>query len=581
MKRLYISAIALLAAMSSAAQGLTKEIVIEKENVPREREATRLAIAPAISLPPVKTKALKISDGGVTTEVPAWLTTLEPAQGDAITGQSPYRGYVSAGYFPNPIAGVSAGYRLMATKATALDLYGQFTFNRYKRDSPAGADVAIRRSALTIGALLRQKIGQSSMLNADIDWNLYNYNITTLTANGHNQHANNCNISLGWQSKAGVLDYHVTAGYGYFGFGNADTPLFSYVRGTTDLKPLKENAFNVTLGASTAASEVSTVGIDADASFVSYNTTGSLFISADPVTLPVLTVGDGFTRGAIGVNPYYSYAGDNVDARVGIKADFFIHSGKVVHVTPDVRLSWRPAAILGIWAEATGGDEMNSLSSLFNDIPYMSAAIAPGHNSMIAYDIKGGFTIGPCRGFTGRVYGGYASARDWMMPTGATYGNEGTLYHDVEAVNLKGWHFGVSAAYDYKGLAGIEAAFEMAPSDYDKGYYMWRDRAKRLVSARLYGSPIKGLDLSLAYRLRADRSSYGTPAPSAGQTTATALLRDDLGNVSSLDLNASYAITRQLSVFCNINNLLNGDWQECYGVTTAPINGLIGVGYKF
>lgn len=567
--------------MSSMAQGLTKEIVIEKDNVPREREATRRDIAPAISLPPVKSKLLKTSENASATEVPSWLTTLEPAQSETTIGRSPYRGYINAGYFPNPIAGVSAGYRVLSSAATALDIYGQYTFNRYKRESPADVDVAVRRSALTIGAMLSQKVGQSSLLDADIDWNLYNFNTPTLTYDGYNQHINNVNLNLGWHSKAGIFDYHAAIAYGYFGFGNTMDAMYSYIRNANDNAPLHENSFTVTLGAATAATEVSTVGIDAYATFLSYNTTGSLFISADPVTLPVLTVGDGFTRGSIGVSPYYSYSGHNVDARIGLNADFFIHSGKVVNISPDVRLSWRPVSILGIWTEATGGEDMNSLRSLFNETPYMSASIAPGRNSAIAYDIKGGFTVGPCRGFTGQIFGGYASAKHWMMPTGAMYGTAGILYHDFEAIDMKGWHFGISAAYDYKGIVGIEAAFEMAPSSYDKGYYVWRDRAKRMMSARLYGSPIKGLDISLRYRLRADRSSYGSPAFNPAMPADSDPMCNDLGDVNALDLNASYAITRQLSVFCNINNLLNQDWQEYYGVTTAPVNGLIGVGFKF
>lgn len=586
MKAIYLSAILLSAASASMAQTLSKEIVIEKDIAPKQNDAKRREISPSISLPAVKNRPLTVSEGASSTEVPSWVTTLEPAQADNAIGNSPYRGYVSAGYFPHPIAGLSAGYRAISTDATALDIFGQFTFNRYKRDNSIGNSVAVRRSALTLGTLLRQRVGSVSMLGLDLDWTLHNFNNPTLIDNGANQRANNVNLSLDWDSRVGIFDYKARVGYGYFGFANTQEARYSYVRNSDNLKALNENRLNILLGASTAGSEVSTVGIDAEAQFAIYNSDALMFVSSDPATAPALTPGDGFTRGFIGVNPYYSYNGGKVDARIGLKASFSIHSGKVVHISPDINISWRPATILGIWAKATGGEQLNSLTTLFNDMPYLSAVMAPAHNSDIAYDISGGFNIGPCRGFTGKLYGGYASAKDWMMPVGAAHGANGDLYHRFERVDMKGWHFGVSAAYDYKGIVGAEVAFEMAPSSYDQGYYPWRDRAKRVLSASINCRPIRPLRVEIGYRLRSGRASYEL-VPAAVLASMSAYypeavpVRHSLGNVSDLSVDAAYDITRRLSVFCNINNILGGDWQEYYGITTAPINGLIGVGYKF
>lgn len=586
MKAIYLSAILLSAASVSVAQTLSKEIVIEKDMAPRQNDAKRREISPAISLPAVKNRPLTVSEGASSTEVPSWVTTLEPAQADNAIGNSPYRGYVSAGYFPHPIAGLSAGYRAISTDATALDIFGQFTFNRYKRDNSIGNSVAVRRSALTLGTLLRQRVGSVSMLGLDLDWTLHNFNNPTLTGNGANQRANNVNLSLDWDSRAGIFDYKARVGYGYFGFANTQEARYSYVRNSDNLKAIDENRLNILLGASTAGSEVSTVGIDAEAQFAIYNSDALMFISSDPATAPALTPGDGFTRGLIGVTPYYSYNGGNVDARIGLKASFSIHSGKVVHISPDINISWRPATILGIWAKATGGEQLNSLATLFNEMPYLSAVMAPARNSDIAYDISGGFNIGPCRGFTGKIYGGYASAKNWMMPIGAAHGANGNLYHRFERVDMKGWHFGVSAAYDYKGIVGAEVAFEMAPSSYNQGYYPWRDRAKRVLSASIHCRPIRPLRVEVGYRLRSGRSSYelvpaSTLASMSATENGTIPVRHSLGNVNDLSVEAAYDITRRLSVFCDIDNILGGDWQEYYGITTAPVNGLIGIGYKF
>lgn len=577
------SAIFVAIGISLSAQDLSKEIVIEKDIIPQERQASRHNIAPSMSLSPISVKPLSLSEGAAGVQVPGFLSPLEPAQGSSSIGNSPYRGYAGIGCFPHPNFGASAGYRVLASATSTLDIYGQYNFNRYERENIWGTDVVNRKSALTLGALFSHRIDDQSSLQAAIDYSLYNFNVP-LATDGYNQRANRLGIGLDWASQAGNLSYNIGLRYGYFGFAHIDPALTAFPSEiTTDMEANNENGFSITGGVSIPAGEDSKAGIDLDASFLSYN--GDVRWERDFIaggigdTYLYPTVTDGLTRGAISLTPYYSCRTDVFDARIGADVSFAVNSGGTLHIAPDVNLSWKPASSFGVWAKVTGGRELNSMRTLFDDCWYMNPLMAH-RNSDIKYDMSIGMNVGPVKGFTGRLYGGYAATDGWLMPSliPLTDGQTGIVY---SATDLKGWRLGASLAYDYRGIAALEVSYEMAPSKYDKGYHAWRDRAKRVLSATLAVCPISPLKVTVNYTLRQDRATYLLTPYSVGILTAYNSHRTDLGDVDMLNLGASYAVTKQLSIFGEINNLLGNDWQECYGVTAAPINGLIGVGYKF
>lgn len=146
---IFSTVIALSIGASLSAQDLSKEIVIEKDIVPQERQASRHNVTPTMSLSPISVKPLSLSEGAAGVQVPGFLTTLEPAQGECLIGKSPYRGYANIGYFPLLNFGASAGYRIIASEATTLDVWDQYNFNSYDFDTRCADDINNRKSALT------------------------------------------------------------------------------------------------------------------------------------------------------------------------------------------------------------------------------------------------------------------------------------------------------------------------------------------------------------------------------------------------------------------------------------------------
>lgn len=117
----YIGApLMLFVCMDAVAQDLTKEITVEKDIVPIEREASRIDRLPQLRLPAVAMKRLSWSDRAVAAPVTASISTLAPAAYLSDMPRPEYRGYVYAGYFPALQADISAGYRFLSIMTILL-----------------------------------------------------------------------------------------------------------------------------------------------------------------------------------------------------------------------------------------------------------------------------------------------------------------------------------------------------------------------------------------------------------------------------------------------------------------------------
>ena len=101
-----------------------------------------------------------------------------------------------------------------------------------------------------------------------------------------------------------------------------------------------------------------------------------------------------------------------------------------------------------------------------------------------------------------------------------------------------------------------------------------------MLGAGVSVSPLTALDITLDYRLRSGRAVYiaGDPlvGPFEGGYTAV-----KLGNVSSLDLGATYRFNDRFNVWARGENLLGSRWQENFLLPCKGVTGLVGIGYKF
>ncbi len=537
-----ISIASVVNAQTASQEELSKEITIEKEIIPEQRVATRLNVAPKVVLPAVKAKRLTYSDRSVATSVPVSIATLEPASyGDKLSS-SYNRGYVDLGYFPMFNMGVSAGYRFFENENTRLNGWLQYDGAVYDGDNSVGDEITMRHHDITLGVNLKHKVNNLSTVNLGIDYTFGRFNVPIDAVDDYNQNINRVNIGTSWQSTVRGIDYSVGLRYGHFGYNNS-----GWGMGSLLMEPARENRFLVDAGAMMPIGMSSHTGVDLSISHLDYSSYNTTLFS---------------------ITPFYDYVFGDFTTHIGAKIDISSHSGKSLHIAPDVALGWRNAeSLLSGYIKFSGGEHQNTLGALYDFTRYAHPS-GIYENSNIPFAVDAGITIGTWKGFSLEILGGYAVANDWLMPVDMMQGCCG-----FSQVNLKGWHFGVVATYEYRDLAKLKVGYETAPQKFNRGYYLWRDRARHVVDASLTVTPVKALDITLGYELRADRKIMN---PANVESHAW-----NLGDVDNLSLGGLYRFTPQFSLFARLENMLNSKHMIIGDIPAQGFTGLVGFGYKF
>lgn len=579
-KRIITLALGLSFIAGMSAQGLHKEITVEQEIVPQKRDASRISVLPTISLPAIQPAKLNFSDRVITARVPGAITTLEPVSyGDQLY-MSPYKGYVAGGIFPLFNADLSAGYRLVDSDKTRLSAWGQYNGDVYKETieysingSPLQSKKLYNRDhTASLGLDLHQAIGENSFLDGGLDYT-YGYHNSQSTW-GHAmvpQSTNRINFGLSFNSKSQGLLYAVGANYQHFGFGD---PSDYDLMGEFKYTPVKQNKIGASFDGLVPMGEESFIGLDADADFLM---TSEHNIPLYPYMVDYLTEGSK-TTGLVSLKPHYLYNSAHFTARIGAEVNLSIKDGKAFHISPDVLLAWTPTQIVGVEVKAQGGSQLNSLASLYDVTPYINGSFFYSQ-SHVPYTLDGKLAIGPFMGATLEFFGGYAKAKDWLMPVYMLdYGIEAGVF---DAVDMSGWHFGAALGYEYRKIASARISFETAPNDdYDKGYYLWRDRAKSVINAELNVRPIKPLLVTLNWEFRSGRHEYCFDEVNGNMNMYAAEL-EPMGNMSILNLGAGYEYSDRLTFFVRGENLLNRKYLHVGERLAQGITGLIGASFKF
>ncbi len=577
-----IPALLLVLPCSLQAQDLHKEITVEQEIVPTKRDASRIMVHPPVTLPPLKASGLTFSDRTVTTAVPRSITVLDPvAWGDRLYS-SPYRGYVDlAAGMPLFDAAVSAGYRILDDDRTRLSLWGQYDGAVYNRGRDLdGGRMKWQDHTASVGLDLHRAVGNRSFVDAGVDYTYATHKLAGRYSSYTNP-AGRLNAAVNFRSSAAGLDYSVALKYRRFAFGKAKnlSVLDSYVPVTdkTELPNVSENLFGAVLTGAVSTGDNSCAGLDVDASLLR---TSSHYGFVPPIGMSDYELISAKTMGLMTLTPYWMTRSDKVTFRVGADVDVAVKSGNAVRFSPDVTFAWSPTQVFGLELKAHGGSRFNTLSGLYDITPYLTGVAAYTELSRIPYAFDGKLTMGPFLGSFIELFGGYAKADGWLMgAAGSFYPGGGVLY----GVDLKGWHFGVAAGYDNGKRFAIRASWETAPSEYNKAYYEWRDRAKHVVKANLKLRPVDRLLIEAVYEFRGGRCEYAFN-PEAVNVLGLPYhepVRQSLRAVSDLSVGVGYEVSDRLTLFARGENLMNRSWLY---LGDRPVQGthvLIGAGFKF
>lgn len=573
-----IAAMALAAALSASAEDLKTEITVDRTIVPVEREATRIgSLTPRLLSSPVNMRQLSLADYTDPAAITRSISTLDPATYADTFALSPYRGYASIGYFPVFNLGASAGYKFVDNSRTRFGAWLQYDGCSYDPDTDAEAEGRYSSNAVSVGAALDQRVGAASSFGARLAYTYSAIGLPDAFVNDR-QNANIIDGDLSWWSRTGLIGYHAKASFSHFSYGKDYR--FGAETNAPTAKAAGENRFNINGGISYFGSSAAPRGgIEIAADFISRSNGVEQIAVADgpgsfmPRFAPIA---DG-TLGVISLTPYYAFNSGRVHGRIGAKIDVSAGGeGKKFHVAPAVMLDWNAASQFAIYARVNGGEHLNSLRSLYDYCPFVGG-LWQYQRSHIPVTADLGMNIGPFSGFSARLFGGYAVANDWLMPQFAdlssSTGNAHFRAVNYGAYDLKGWHGGIGLSYEWRSVVKADVSAETASNGSDKAYYLWRDRAKYVIKASVEVRPVKALRLGAGYELRTDRHNYYYDGAFS--------YAYDLGAVSDLRFEASYAINDALTVFARGENLLN---KRCDLVTTIQnqgVRGLVGAAYKF
>lgn len=587
----YLTAIILAGAALTASAQVNKEITVERDVVLTVREASPQTFNPTFTLPPVERSSLNYSGRVTTARIPALYSALGPvAVADSIAA-SPWRGYASAGYFPAINIGASAGYRIIDGASTTLDAWLQYDGSRYNASYPStlSATDKVRHGIIShdvaLGLRLVSHLSRGKLLNLAGTFDYGRFNAEPFLATGKDrQSATRADVSALFMGPGRELGYSIGLDYSLFKFGKgydeSDLP-------STPLHPVTENRFGLTGTIFAMSSDISKFQLDISASALRRSEGAKRVLAYDAdsfCSFPgYLTTADSHLSGLIDFNPTYRLASDKFSLRLGLRLALSFSDGALFNVTPDVKATWTPVQAFAVYARATGGVHQNTMGSLYEIDRFACPVLAYG-NSRVPLDAGLGFRVGPFRGASLTLEADWAKAKKWLMPYGETYG---LVYFG--ATDVKGWMMKAAIDYSWRRLAKLSLSASLYPQDRNGDpadiYYTNLDHARYTLGAELTVNPLKKLEVTAGYQLRARRRMSamitGTAIVGGERHQVSEFKSRDMDNISDLHIGGVWSFTPTLSVFLRAENILCRKTASYDLIPGQSIHGLAGVAYKF
>lgn len=576
-RNIALTAILALTAIGGTAQSLNTEVEIRYNETPQLRDFNKIALTPAISVPKASTILPPYSYTDVRVGVPGSITTLEAASYADSIYTSPWRGYATLGFMPKFNLGASAGYKFLDNDHTRLNAWLQYDGTAYEgrpmeNATPAyNRDRYIRRNTATVGAALHQAVGRESFIDAGVDYSFSRFNTPTaydLT----NQNLHRVNASMLWTLIHNDITYGLGAAFSRFAPTNSlrykclDTPDHAHY-----LQPTRENRYDAYGFFRGHIAGASSAGIDLRLSHLNYNH------SADVIHNSMELDHGGETHHTLlSIAPRYCFDVKSFHLDLGVNIDLTFGAGKVFHIAPDAKATWLPSDLVKVYISATGGQHQNTLGSLHDITPY-ALPFQTFRNSQVVADAEAGVTVGSWKGFYAEIAFNYGIANDWLMP----YTFSEQLTTTFTALDIRGYRLHGKLGYSYRDLFAISASYEMAPQKLKRGYYLWADRAKRVIDINFTITPFSPLDINLGWEYRGGRATTAAVIIDGGGHPVPSTLLRPLRSVNNLKAGALYRITPQWSAFITGENLLNRHHYLIGGMPAQGITGLIGATYKF
>lgn len=574
MKRLML--IIAVGSMSIAhAQNYTKDVDITVELNPEVRAASRLDISPALRTMKFDVAPLSFTGRAISAPVSAMITPLNVPGPQLCYNRPDHRGYLSAGYFYSEDFGVTAGYRVVASADTRLDLWTQFnhgTTSGNTMDILRGStdeSITLVTNNLSIGGNFAAATG-AGCFTADGSFFLSRFNYPMAGATPEHQNMHRVKFDADW---SGPVDsdsrftYAIEAGIEQSGF--ADVLIPQEVTFTGSDKSLGEISAEFGTRGAYSFSQQTSLAINLGYRLVS--TSGQHAFNPG---MNILSDQKVETRGLLDAGVSFKFDRERFNGLVG--ADLELYSGNDAgnFLGFNAQLDWLPSHYFAIGLNAKSGSILNTISDMFELDRYALPLMGAGE-SRLNIDGKASMRIGPFYGLSFTAWGGICSAADWLTPS-IMDGLPVLTQQDLETA-----YYTLILDYDAGQRIGVHASLEGALSDKSShSFYKWSDRAKHVATIGVVWHPIDALTLGAEYEYRDGRrvSIFDYRNIEAGYYEHTL---KKIGNTGHTNVTLNYNFGRCLSFYARVTGIGQKKYSTIAGTPGSRLAGLIGVTFRF
>jgi hypothetical protein len=576
--------------------GLNRELTLEREYNPVLEDASKINQLPEIKEPEAPKSRVEFSGYTFPLSLSPYLRTIRP--GDYLTAlaASKERGYLDAGLsFLMDIDG-DFGYQLLNTNADDLNLYlSHRSGNSNIAFLQDGQKQKMKFNDNYGGFNFRHDFGKAQFnTHAQYTYSAYNYYGKTIPRPSFSEIIDFSDKSINQQNDlmeihAGIfskeqsdLYFKINVAYTFFQqkYGNLNI-----------LKGRKENRLTTDLDFHAYFNSTAGIGIAGYMKNYAYNV---------PV-LPPPSINSGFIldnqkkyAGNYGyttfsVNPYFTFEGDNWNARLGASANIQAGGIKDFLVSPDIRFYWMPAEKFRFYSLLTGGIKDNSNYVSYYENRYIDPAFRI-YDSKSPFDAVLGFEFSVIPNTSLDLFAGYRWVNDEhfyitdaipeSVSGGTPLAGQGILPQYLDAQTFK---LGGIFKYVYQDVFDLNLRL---------AYYQWNidkfsDNINRYDSYSFskpsaWNKPQWETDLNLAFQI--PEIPFQLHLLYHGEWERKTFVFNEirtLKDVHDLSFKGTYALSRAVSVYAVLNNLLFQKYEFLYGYPAQNFNIMGGISVKF
>ncbi|MDR2622400.1 MAG: hypothetical protein LBC48_07440 [Dysgonamonadaceae bacterium] len=577
---LCISALPLQAQNTAAKDSLlNREMTLEKEYSPTIEPAAKVNQLPELREPQAPKSKVEFSDYSTAYEVRPGLNSLMPKSMLADLNTSKYAGYASLRLSTLLDFDGDAAYRILNTDRDFLDIYLSHRSSNSKNPSlqvPSETQKFYMND--NWGGFNFTHSFDNAKLSAGFKYTYSEFNysespVTTVSSTGGLQsvyqtmsHPNQTNNMLDahtsiFSDTPNKLNYKVNLRYTYF--------KQKYIAQTTP--GVREN--RVIIDWDLHDNYNSTSGFGFSGFYKTYKYSSEEFrIYAKNDDIMLFSV--------FSLNPYYYIEGDNLNLRLGFRADFELGGRKKSVVSPDIRFNYNPSEVFTFYASALGGLNDNSNYDMF----YENRYIYPFErilDSRTYVDGTAGLRYLPVSNLSLDIFAGYRLTKDehFFYPYKVVYYNENEL---IEKIFMGGDYgtanvtkLGARVNYTIQNHFGINLKgtfynWDVTRTDTDANGAKMEAYHKPQFEAETdvyFHAPNIPLRMDLTFKGQFGRKLF-SEEPS---------MRD----VYDLSIKTSYAFAPFFSVYLATNNLFFQKYDIWYGYPAQKFNIMGGISVMF